>query len=118
MAEKSNLEFKNTVKTCMVPATYQSVPHQEWRLNFNRISNWKRLLTVIGWVKRFIQNSRSVNEQKGVGQLNPAEMDFKSSRKKYFKQEYENLKRGSNFISEISLVFHQHFIGRLKHGEF
>ena len=29
----------------------------------------------MGWAKRFIQNSRSVNEQLNVGQLNPAEME-------------------------------------------
>ena len=51
---KSNLEFKNTVKTCTVSVTRQTVPHQGWRLDFNRFSNWKGLLRVIGWVKRFI----------------------------------------------------------------
>ena len=39
LAEKSYLEFKNTVKMCMC----QTIPHQEWRLDFNRFSNWKRL---------------------------------------------------------------------------
>ena len=48
LAEKSNLKFKNTVKMCMLSATCQTVPHQEWRLDFNRFSNWKRLLRVVG----------------------------------------------------------------------
>ena len=51
LAEKSNLEFKNTVKTCIVSVTHQPVPHQEWRLDFNRFSTWKSVLRVIGWVK-------------------------------------------------------------------
>ena len=29
LAEKSNLEFKNTVKTCMVSVTRQTVPHKD-----------------------------------------------------------------------------------------
>ena len=52
----------------------QTVPHQEQGLDFNIFSNRKRLLRVIGWVKRFIQNSRSVKEQQYVGQLSPEEM--------------------------------------------
>ena len=60
LAEKSNLEVKNTVKMCMVSVTCQTVPHQEWGLDFNRFSNWKRQLRVIAWIKQFIQNSRSV----------------------------------------------------------
>ena len=58
----------------MVSVTRQTVPHQEWRLEFNRFSNWKRQLRVIGWVKRFIQNSKSVKEQQDIGKLCPAEM--------------------------------------------
>ena len=58
----------------MVSVMRQTVPHQEWRLNFNRLSNWKRLFKMVGWVKRFIQNSRSVKEQQDVRQLSPAEM--------------------------------------------
>ena len=30
LAEKSNFEIKNTVKTCIVSLTHQIVPHQEW----------------------------------------------------------------------------------------
>ena len=73
----------------------QTVPHQEWRLYLNRFSNWKKLLRVIGWAKRFIQNSRSVKEQRDVGQLSPAELadaevySIKSSQGEYFKQGYE-----------------------------
>ena len=48
LAVKSNLKFKNTVKMCTLSATCQTVPHQEWRLDFNRFSNWKRLLRVVG----------------------------------------------------------------------
>ena len=51
LAEKSNLEFKNTFKTCVVPVMRQTVPHQEWRLDFSRFSSWKRLFRVISWVK-------------------------------------------------------------------
>ena len=86
----------------MVSVMRQPVPHQEWRLDFNRFSNWKRLLRVIRWVKQFIQNSRSVKEQQDVGQLSPAEIaneevyTIKSSQKEYFKQEYEALQRGSS----------------------
>ena len=63
LAEKSNLEFKNTFKMCVVSVMCQTVPHQKWSLDFSRFSNWKILLRVIGWVKRFIQNSRSVKKQ-------------------------------------------------------
>ena len=35
LAEKSNLDFKKTFKTCMVSVIRQTVPDQEWRLNFN-----------------------------------------------------------------------------------
>ena len=75
----------------MVSVIRQTVPHQKWRLDFNRFSNWKRLLRVIAWVKRFIQNSRSVKEQRDVRQLSPAEMadaevyTIKPSQKGYFK---------------------------------
>ena len=54
LTEKSNLEFENAFKTCMVSVMCQTVPHQELRLDFNRFSNWKKLLRVIGLVKRFI----------------------------------------------------------------
>ena len=67
LAEKSDMEFKNTIKTCMVSVTCQTVPDQEWRLHLSTFSNWKRLLRVPDWVKRFIQNTRSVKEQHGVG---------------------------------------------------
>ena len=110
LAEKRNLEFKNTVKTCMVSVTRQTVPHQEWRLDFNRFSNRKRLLGVIGWVKRFIQNSRSLKEHQDVRQLSPAEIAdvqiyrIKSSQKEYFKQEYAGLQRGSSFSTSSTLA--------------
>ena len=71
LVEKSKLEFRNTVETCIVSAIRQTVAHQEWRLDFNRFSNWKKL---IGWAEQFIQNSRSVKEQRDVEQLSPAEM--------------------------------------------
>ena len=48
LTEKSNLEFKNTVKTCMVSLTCQTVLHKERRLDFNRFLNWKILLRAIG----------------------------------------------------------------------
>ena len=47
---------------------------QEWRLDLNGFSNWKRLLRVIGWVKRFIQSGRPVKEQRDVRLLSQAEM--------------------------------------------
>ena len=53
LAEKSTLEFKNTVKTYMGSVTHQTVPHQQWRLDCNRLSNWKGLLRVTVWVKQF-----------------------------------------------------------------
>ena len=74
------------------------------------MSNRKRLLRVIGWVKRFIKNSRSVKEQRDVGQLSPEEMadaevyTTKSSQKEYFKQEYEALQRGSRFSTSSKLT--------------
>ena len=80
----------------------QTVPHQKWSLDFSRFSNWKILLRVIGWVKRFIQNSRSVKKQWDVRQPGPAEMveaevySIKPSQKKYFKQEYETLQTGGH----------------------
>ena len=109
LAEKSNLEFKNTFKTCMVWVMCQTVPHQEWRLDFNRFSNWKRLLRVISWVKQFIQNSRSVKEQQDVGYLSPVEMADAEvytikSYKEYFKQEYEALQRGNRFSTSSKLA--------------
>ena len=101
LAEKSNVEFKNTVKTYIVSVTCQTLTHQEWRLDFNRFSNRKRLSRVIGWVKRFIQNKRLMKEQQDVGHLSPAEMVdaevyiIKSSQKEHLKQEYEALQRRS-----------------------
>ena len=91
LAEMSNLEFNNTFKTCMVLVIRQTLPHQEWRLDFNRFSNWKRLLRVIGWVRRFIENNRSVKEQRDAEQLSPTEMadaevyTINSLQKDYFK---------------------------------
>ena len=82
---------------------------QEWRLDLNGFSNWKRLLRVIGWVKRFIQSSRSVKEQRDVRLLSQAEMadaevyTIKSSQKDYFKQEYEALQRGGCVSASIKL---------------
>ena len=94
----------------MVSVMRQTEPHQEWRLDFNRFSNWKRLLRVIGSVKRFIQNNRSVKEQRDVGQLSPAEMEdpevytIKSSQKEYFKQEYDALQRGGRVSTSSKLA--------------
>ena len=108
--KRVTLEFKSTFKTCMVSVMRQTEPHQEWRLDFNRFSNWKRLLRVIGSVKRFIQNNRSVKEQRDVGQLSPAEMEdpevytIKSSQKEYFKQEYDALQRGGHVSTSSKLA--------------
>ena len=57
----------------MVSVIRQTVPHQEWWLDFYRFSNWKRLLRVTDCIKQFIKNSRSMKEQRDVGQLSPAE---------------------------------------------
>ena len=102
LVENSNLEFKNTVKTCIISVTSQTVTYLEWRLDFTRFSNWKRILRVIGWVKRSIQNSRSVKEQQDARQIIPVEMadaevyTIKSSQREYFKQEYEALQKGNS----------------------
>ena len=102
LVENSNLEFKNTVKTCMISVTRQTVTYMEWRLDFTRFSNWKRILRVIGWVKLSIQNSRSVKEQQDARQIIPVEMadaevyTIKSSQREYFKQEYEALQKGNS----------------------
>ena len=133
LAEKSNLEFKNTAKTCLVSVMHQTVPHQKWRLHFNRFSNWRRLLRVIGWVKQFIQNSRSVKEQQDVGQLSPSEMadaevyTIKLSQKECFKQEYEPLQRGgsvptssklASLLPELDSDGLMRYNGQLKYAEF
>ena len=84
------MEFKNAVKTCMVSLTHQAVPHQEWRLDFNRFTKWKRLLTVIGWVKQFIQNSRSSEGEQDVGQLSLAEMADAETQSSHYKENISN----------------------------
>ena len=39
LAKKSNLGFKNIFKTYMVTVIHETVPHQEWRLDFSRFLN-------------------------------------------------------------------------------
>ena len=125
------MESKNTVKTCMVSVTHQAVPHQEWRLDFSRFSKWKRLLTVIGWVKQFTQNSRSSKGERDVGQLSLAEMadaeTIKSLQREYFKQKYEALQRRSSVsisrkLASLSPELDSDGLikcnGRLKYAEF
>ena len=117
----------------MVLVIRQTLPHQEWRLDFNRFSNWKRLLRVIGWVRRFIENNRSVKEQRDAEQLSPAEMadaevyTINSLQKDYFKQEYEALQRGGcvSTSSKLASLFPEldsdeqiRCNGRLTYSEF
>ena len=63
----------------MVSATCQNVLHQEWRLDFNRFLNWKMLLRVTDWVKRLIQNSKSVKNQKKCRKAEMADAEFAQS---------------------------------------
>ena len=77
---------------------------------FERYSNWMKLIRVYSWIKRFVDNCRADRENRSSGELSVLEIHeaeiyvIKSTQKHYFASEWSALKKQNELPPHSKLV--------------
>ena len=104
---------------------------QLWRLDPKRYSSWKKLIRIQAWVRRFIDNCRSSNREKGELKAEKIEdvaiQVIKGAQRKAYPDEYLALQRQREIAKKSKLLGLQPWLdeegqmrcnGRLKYAEY
>ena len=91
----------------VVPPWFQDC---KWRLHPSRWSCWTRLTRVFSWVLRFVNNSRSANEERARGPLSPEEVEntqrriIREAQQAEFTEEYHDLQENKPISKKSRLI--------------
>ena len=120
-----NTEERREVRICL------SVRDEEPVIDPKRFSNWRKLLRVTAWLRRFLFNCRTVQSERKCGSLTPDELReaelhwCRSVQREVFREELNALQKGQRVASDSKLLPLNPFMdssglirvgGRLRHA--
>ena len=107
---EETMEIKKNVNTCFTTYAVPTKSNKEWRLDPTRYSKWTKLIRVTVWVKRFLDNCRSLKEHRDSGELTVDEIidaenhSIRTMQQEQFSEEYKDLSKGKEIPSSSKIL--------------